>query len=103
MSRKEFDKISTEYTIISVLTTDIIISIGHDLRTPLTSIKGFSQLMKNDSRLQTPTMITHYNDIIDKNSDRLHGAITNLINILEHNKKYIDEMTKNGKKNDNGS
>lgn len=97
MNNNNLDSSSVGYTPKSILTTEIINSIGHELKTPLTSIKGFSQLMKKNSALNSSEIIC-YSDIIDKNADRLYDTIIDLVTFLEYNKSYLDEIEKNTQK-----
>lgn len=57
---------------------DMLDSIGHDFKTPLTSIKGFSQLLTDETISSDSTKRLHYLDIISKNSDRLCETVQNL-------------------------
>jgi len=93
MKNNELNSSFIEPAMKSLLTTEVITSLVHDLKTPLTSIKGFNQLIKNHPFLQKSKII-HYNELIDKNSDRLHAAIMNLVDLLGHNKKHMEEVKK---------
>ena len=57
-----------------------ISSVSHEFKTPLTSIKMFSELLKN-SRSITDNEQLHYLDIIEGESGRLDRMIENVLNL----------------------
>lgn len=69
----------------------IIASISHDIKTPLTSIIGYSDLIKNEENLNT---IKKYNDIINIKSNHIKEITSNfddyLINHSNNDIKFID-------------
>lgn len=69
----------------------IIASISHDIKTPLTSIIGYSDLIKNEKDLKT---IKKYNDIINIKSNHIKEITSNfddyLINHSNKDIKFID-------------
>ncbi|WP_160688076.1 HAMP domain-containing sensor histidine kinase [Clostridium sp. C2-6-12] len=54
----------------------LIVSVSHDLRTPLTSIIGYIKLIKENSKLDND--IKRYIDIIDNKAERLENLINDL-------------------------
>jgi signal transduction histidine kinase len=56
----------------------IMMAISHDLKTPLTLIKGYVEALK-DKMAQTPEEITEYADVIHDRSMLLEERITDLI------------------------
>lgn len=54
----------------------LIVSVSHDLRTPLTSIIGYIKLIKENSKLNND--IKRYIDIIDSKADSLENLINDL-------------------------
>lgn len=54
----------------------LIVSVSHDLRTPLTSIIGYIKLIKENSKLDND--IKRYIDIIDNKADSLENLINDL-------------------------
>lgn len=54
----------------------LIVSVSHDLRTPLTSIIGYIKLIKENSKLDKD--IIRYIDIIDKKAESLENLINDL-------------------------
>ena len=69
----------------------IIASISHDIKTPLTSIIGYSDLIKNEKDLKT---IKKYNDIINIKSNHIKEITSNfddyLINHSNNNIEFIN-------------
>jgi len=69
----------------------IIASISHDIKTPLTSIIGYSDLIKNEKDLKT---IKKYNDIISIKSNHIKEIVSNfddyLINHSDNDIKFVD-------------
>ncbi|MFH1249206.1 MAG: ATP-binding protein [archaeon] len=61
---------------------DEFISIAaHELKTPLTSIHGFSQLMQNESIMKDKSKRNEYLGIIDKESKRLGNLVTEILEL----------------------
>lgn len=54
----------------------LIVSVSHDLRTPLTSIIGYIKLIKENSKLDND--LKRYIDIIDNKADSLENLINDL-------------------------
>ena len=75
---------------------DIFISIIiHELQTPLTSIKGFSQLLMDNSIAKIDTKTRHYLDIINRNSERMYHLIRDLIDSTKINLGQIKMFSTN--------
>ncbi len=61
---------------------DQFISIAaHELKTPLTSIHGFSQLLHNDKVANSPEKRKKYLSIIDKESKRLANLVSEILDL----------------------
>jgi signal transduction histidine kinase len=59
---------------------DEFISIAaHELKTPLTSIKGFSQLMQDDRIMEDKEKRKHYLELVNQNTVRLYNLILDLV------------------------
>lgn len=77
------------------LKTELITNVSHDLRTPLTSIITYTDLLKNENITEEERK--HYIDVIDKKSARLKTLIEDLFEVskmasgnMEINKERID-------------
>lgn len=77
------------------LKTELITNVSHDLRTPLTSIITYTDLLKNENL--TPEERRKYVDVLDKKSERLKVLIEDLFEVskmasgnVELNKQRID-------------
>lgn len=95
---KELDKEKDEF--ISVA--------AHELKTPLTSIRGFAQLMSDDKVLRDKKKLKHYLSLVDNNTARLYNLILDIVdssrislgkltmNVIKINlKKLFDEIKEN--------
>ena len=59
---------------------DEFISVAaHELKTPLTSIRGFSEVMHDDAILADVEKSKHYLDLISKNTNRLYDLVLDLV------------------------
>ncbi|GEN85125.1 two-component sensor histidine kinase [Sporosarcina luteola] len=79
------------------LKTELITNVSHDLRTPLTSIITYTDLLKDETI--TPEERSKYVDILDKKSQRLKTLIEDLFEVskmasgnLELHKQRVDLM-----------
>ncbi|WP_432363265.1 sensor histidine kinase [Sporosarcina sp. UB5] len=77
------------------LKTELITNVSHDLRTPLTSIITYTDLLKDETI--SPEERAKYVDILDKKSQRLKTLIEDLFEVskmasgnLELNKQRVD-------------
>lgn len=77
------------------LKTELITNVSHDLRTPLTSIITYTDLLKDETI--TPEERSKYVDILDKKSQRLKTLIEDLFEVskmasgnLELHKQRVD-------------
>ncbi len=70
---------------------DFVANVSHELKTPLTAIKGFSEMMIEDE-----TLSKRYLDIIRRNTDRLINIVNDLLMLSsledENASLYIEEI-----------
>ncbi len=74
-----FNRMAQELGSIEVLRTDFINNFSHEFKTPIVSIKGFAEILKNDDI--TPTQRNEYLDIIISESTRLSALATHVLNL----------------------
>ena len=63
------------------LKTEILSIVSHSLRTPLTSIKSFTEILQAKAGKLEPTKEREYLDIIDLSTDRLTRIINNILDL----------------------
>ena len=69
---------------------DVFISIAaHELKTPITTIMGFSQLLQDDILLSDIEKSKHYLNLINNNTTRLYSLIINLVDAFKITNKSI--------------
>ena len=73
------NKIAKELGSMEQLRQDFISNVSHEIQSPLTSIRGFAALLKNDAL--TAEQKNHYLDIIEAESKRLSSLSDNLLKL----------------------
>ena len=73
------NKIAKELGSMEQLRQDFISNVSHEIQSPLTSIRGFAALLKNDAL--TTEQKNHYLDIIEAESKRLSSLSDNLLKL----------------------
>ena len=75
--------------------SQFVANVTHELKTPLTSIKGFSETLRYVEDVNTKTKFL---DIIDKETDRLTNLINDILILssIENNHKMKDEKFNQG-------
>lgn len=76
---KNFNKMAEELGGIEVLRTDFINNFSHEFKTPIISIKGFAEILKDDELPKEEK--NEYLDIIIEESKRLTSLATNVLNL----------------------
>ena len=71
--------------------TDFVANVSHELKTPLTSIRMFAELLADD-RVSDPEKRSHYLRIIAGESERLTRLVNNVLDFarMEKNRKSYD-------------
>lgn len=70
--------------------TDFLLSMSHDIRTPMNAILGYTQLMRD--KLTDPELL-HYRDMIEQSGELLLSIINNVLDMarIESGKMELDE------------
>ena len=76
---KNFNAMAKELGGIEVLRTDFINNFSHEFKTPIISIKGFAEILKDDDLSKEKK--NEYLDIIIEESKRLSSLATNVLNL----------------------
>lgn len=76
---ENFNKMTEELGGIEVLRTDFINNFSHEFKTPIISIKGFAEILKDDSLSKEER--DEYLEIIIEESKRLSTLATNVLNL----------------------
>ena len=76
---KNFNAMAKELGGIEVLRTDFINNFSHEFKTPIISIKGFAEILKDDNLSKEEK--NEYLDIIIEESKRLSSLATNVLNL----------------------
>ena len=76
---KNFNTMAEELGSIEVLRTDFINNFSHEFKTPIISIKGFAEILKDDDLSKEER--NEYLDIIIEESKRLTSLATNVLNL----------------------
>ncbi len=61
--------------------SDLIAIVSHDVRTPLTSIKSYAEILHDDLDDLEPARRRHFLDIINREADRLSRLVTNYLDL----------------------
>ncbi|GAE87117.1 sensor histidine kinase [Acetivibrio straminisolvens] len=71
------------------LRTEFVSNVTHELKTPITSIRGFIETLKNGS-INNPVVATRFLEIIDIEAERLHELINDILLLSEIETKMKD-------------
>lgn len=73
--------------------SNFVANVTHELKTPLTSIKGYMELLKDGPRDEETRRMFY--DIIDIEADRLHTLINDLLQLsqIEHDQDAMQQAT----------
>lgn len=76
---ENFNRMAEELEGIEVLRTDFINNFSHEFKTPIVSIKGFAEILKDDHLTQEER--NEYLDIVIEESTRLSSLATNVLTL----------------------
>lgn len=68
---------------------DFIANISHELKTPLTSIKGFAEILESDTATEAENK--HFSGIIRSESSRLTSLVQDILLLTKQNRKISKE------------
>lgn len=76
------------------LRTEFVSNVTHELKTPITSIRGFIETLKNGA-IHNEQVAGRFLDIIDIEAERLHGLIEDILQLSEIETKQKDTELEN--------
>ncbi|MEA4928032.1 MAG: HAMP domain-containing sensor histidine kinase [Candidatus Limiplasma sp.] len=77
--RDSFNRMAQELSSIELLRSDFVNNFSHEFKTPIVSIKGFAELLRQEEL--TPAERAEYLEIIIRESSRLATLATNVLNL----------------------
>lgn len=83
------DKAKDEIGKVNKLRTDLIANISHDLRTPLTMVKAYAEMIRDLSGDNPEKRSEHLNIIIDE-ADRLSNLVNNILELSKLESGNLD-------------
>jgi two-component system phosphate regulon sensor histidine kinase PhoR len=81
----------TQLKKLETMRSDFVSNVTHELKTPLTSIRGFIDTLKNGA-IKDETVANKFLDIIDIESERLHNLIQDILLLSEIESKRDYEI-----------
>ena len=93
--RDSFNRMAGELNGVELLRGDFVNNFSHEFKTPIVSIKGFAEILKNDDLPKEER--DEYLDIIIRESARLATMATNVLNLsrVENQSIVADKKTYN--------
>jgi signal transduction histidine kinase len=79
---KAFNKMTDRVETSQKSQRDFVANVSHELKTPLTSIQGFAQALK-DGTAATPALKERAADVILNESDRMHQMVLDLLDLAK--------------------
>lgn len=86
----DFNLMVKELKNIDVLRKDFVANVSHEFKTPITSIKGYGKLIRDNELAKDQLM--EYSDIIVSESERLSLLSSKLLKLSELDSKVIREQ-----------
>jgi two-component system, OmpR family, phosphate regulon sensor histidine kinase PhoR len=69
----------TEVRRLESVRRDFVANVSHELKTPLTSIRGYTETLLNDD--MPPELQRQFLEVVHKNADRLHRIVDDLLDL----------------------
>ncbi|WP_315118538.1 HAMP domain-containing sensor histidine kinase [uncultured Clostridium sp.] len=85
----DFNTMVQELKSIDLLRKEFVSNVSHEFRTPITSIKGFAKLIRDDRLTEEQRL--EYSDIIVDESERLTQLSSNMLRLSELDSQVIRE------------
>ncbi|MBC8486386.1 MAG: HAMP domain-containing protein [Bacteroidetes bacterium] len=81
----------TQFRQLESMRSEFVANVSHELKTPITSIKGFVETLQ-DGEVKDPDKIIQFLDIIAKQTDRMNAIIDDLLKLsrIEQQKESSD-------------
>ncbi|MCK6590139.1 MAG: ATP-binding protein [Polyangiaceae bacterium] len=79
----------TELRRLETLRRDFVANVSHELRTPIASIRATSETLRGGA-LSDPEMAKEFVEIIDRNAQRLHRLVEDLLDLSKIEAKELD-------------
>lgn len=79
----------TELRRLETLRRDFVANVSHELRTPIASIRATSETLRGGA-LEDPEMAKEFVEIIDRNAQRLHRLVEDLLDLSKIEAKELD-------------
>ncbi|MBN2231377.1 MAG: PAS domain-containing protein [Deltaproteobacteria bacterium] len=71
----------TRLRLLEIMRRDFVANVSHELKTPITSIKGFVETLLDDSACREPDEDRRFLQIIARQADRLNAIIDDLLSL----------------------
>ncbi|MGE5632869.1 MAG: two-component system histidine kinase PnpS [Caulobacteraceae bacterium] len=82
----------TELRKLERMRTEFVANVSHELKTPLTSIKGFVETLKGGA-IEDREDAIRFLDIIESETDRLYRLISDILSLSELEQKMVKSAT----------
>lgn len=79
----------TKFKKLEKIKTEFVSNVSHELKTPLTSIRGFVETLKNGA-IKDPVIAMNFLDIIEIESERLTALINDILDLSEIESGKVD-------------
>ncbi|AMP20783.1 hypothetical protein AZF37_05955 [endosymbiont 'TC1' of Trimyema compressum] len=81
----------TEIRALENIRKEFVANVSHELKTPLTSIRGFIETLKNGA-ISNPEVAQRFLDIIEVESVRLENLISDVLNLSDIEERKEDQV-----------